>query len=63
MKQTICEGLGHVRGCRPLRLSVVQLTSLAKHFQERVSDFCTYTCMYVENLVCMNLFLCRQRHW
>ena len=37
VKQTISEGLGLIRGCRPLRLSVDQLTSLAKHFKRRVS--------------------------
>ena len=36
MKRVISEGLGLVRGCRPLRLNLSQLTSLAKHFQQRV---------------------------
>lgn len=37
VKQAISEGLALVRGCRPLRLSLGQLTGLAKHFQQRVS--------------------------
>ena len=36
MKRVISAGLGLVRGCRPLRLNLSQLTSLAKHFQQRV---------------------------
>ena len=36
MKRVISEGLGLVRGCRPLRLNLSQLTCLAKHFQQRV---------------------------
>ena len=36
MKRVISEGLGLIRGCRPLRLNLSQLTSLAKHFQQRV---------------------------
>ena len=36
MKRVISEGLGLIRGCRPLRLNLSQLTCLARHFQQRV---------------------------
>ncbi|CAI7997121.1 E3 SUMO-protein ligase RanBP2, partial [Geodia barretti] len=38
VKRVISEGLGLVRGCRPLRLNLSQLTSLAKHFQQRAES-------------------------
>ena len=38
VKKRIGEGLSLVRGCLPLRLTVEQLTSLAKHFQQRVRE-------------------------
>ena len=54
VKQTISEGLSHARGCRPLRLSLQQLASLAQHFQQRVNS----SHLHIFNGQFKNLYQC-----